>query len=414
MPSIHGNIVKIHYSIFVVQYVFLCGITFTNAVPMLTKINQSHTGIKYPIILIPGMGGCQAFCGPKVMNNYFSPFNIWINFLHVLLPDKAFDYFRLQHDPRTYESFDSNECNVTFPGWGDTWSVEYLSQYLPFDYFGSLVSEMTKDKFYVRNYTIRAAPYDFRKSPGDNKEFVKKFKTLVEETYTNGLNRPVVLLGHSLGSLYTLYFLKHQTKHWKQKYIKSFMSVSAPLGGTVETLAALTSGDNFGVFIRTPTIYRDVLRTMTSLVSTLPNPKLWSKHEVLIITPTRNYTVLDYPEYFSDSNYLTGYQLFTRHLETFNPLEAPEHVPEIYCIYGSGLLSVERLIFKSSSFFVSSFPNQTPRVIYGNGDGTVNLRSLKVCAKWPTAKVVEFVASEHQPILSEKRFIRFVKRHMNR
>ncbi|VDP69665.1 unnamed protein product, partial [Schistosoma mattheei] len=140
---------------------------------------------------------------------------------------------RLQHDPYTYESHDSNECDVTFPGWGDTWSVEYLSQHISFEYFGSLVSELMKDKFYVRNFTMRGAPYDFRKSPDDNKQFVVKFKSLVEETYTNGLDRPVVLLGHSLGSLYTLYFLKNQTKHWKQKYIKSFLSVSAPLGGTV-------------------------------------------------------------------------------------------------------------------------------------------------------------------------------------
>lgn len=73
---------------------------------------------------------------------------------------------RLQHDPYTYESHDSNECDVTFPGWGDTWSVEYLSQHISFEYFGSLVSELMKDKFYVRNFTMRGAPYDFRKSPG--------------------------------------------------------------------------------------------------------------------------------------------------------------------------------------------------------------------------------------------------------
>ncbi|CAH8629384.1 unnamed protein product [Schistosoma guineensis] len=343
------NTFKMPHSILLVKYILLCSITLVYTIPMLTLVNNNHTGIKYPIILIPGLGGSQAYCKPKDVGSSFAPFNLWINFFHMLLPNKVFDYFRLQHDPYTYESHDSNECDVTFPGWGDTWSVEYLSQHISFEYFGSLVSELMKDKFYVRNFTMRGAPYDFRKSPDDNKQFVMKFKHLVEETYTNGLDRPVVLLGHSLGSLYTLYFLKNQTKHWKQKYIKSFLSVSAPLGGTVNALMSVTS----------------------------------------------------------------GYKLFTRYLSAFDPLEAPEHVPEVYCIYGSGLLSVEQVIYKSPSLFISAFPNQSPRIIYGDGDGTVNLRSLKVCTKWPTAKVVEFITSEHRPILSERRFIDFVKQHMN-
>ncbi|CAH8629370.1 unnamed protein product [Schistosoma guineensis] len=407
------NTFKMPHSILLVKYILLCSITLVYTIPMLTLVNNNHTGIKYPIILIPGLGGSQAYCKPKDVGSSFAPFNLWINFFHMLLPNKVFDYFRLQHDPYTYESHDSNECDVTFPGWGDTWSVEYLSQHISFEYFGSLVSELMKDKFYVRNFTMRGAPYDFRKSPDDNKQFVMKFKHLVEETYTNGLDRPVVLLGHSLGSLYTLYFLKNQTKHWKQKYIKSFLSVSAPLGGTVNALMSVTSGENLGVFIQNPLLYRDVIRTMTSVIAVLPNPKLWSKDEILIVTPFKNYTVHDYPEYFSDSNYLTGYKLFTRYLSAFDPLEAPEHVPEVYCIYGSGLLSVEQVIYKSPSLFISAFPNQSPRIIYGDGDGTVNLRSLKVCTKWPTAKVVEFITSEHRPILSERRFIDFVKQHMN-
>lgn len=68
----------------------------------------------------------------------------------------------------------------------------------------------------------------------------------------------------------------------------------------------LIEGENLGVFIQNPSLYRDVIRTMTSVIAVLPNPKLWSKDEILIVTPFKNYTVHDYPEYFSDSNYLTG------------------------------------------------------------------------------------------------------------
>lgn len=58
-------------------------------------------------------------------------------------------------------------CNVEFPGWGDTWASEYLSEekYPLTSYMKSLVQSLTEDKFFVRNKTIRTAPYDFRKAP---------------------------------------------------------------------------------------------------------------------------------------------------------------------------------------------------------------------------------------------------------
>ncbi|KAK4467560.1 hypothetical protein MN116_008851 [Schistosoma mekongi] len=310
---------------FVLTTLFLSDFSLVNTIPLLTIINKNNTIVKYPIILIPGLG----------------------------------------------------------------------------------------DAFYVKDFTLRGAPYDFRKSPDENKLFVIKPRRLIEETYKNGFNRPVVLLGHSMGSIYTLHFLKHQTKHLKQKYIKSIISVSAPLSGTVETLHALTSGDNFRIFLRSPLPYRELFRTMTSVIATLPNPKLWSKDEVLTVTLRRNYTVHDYPEYFSDSDYLTGYHLFKCFLSSFDPLEPPKDVPEVYCIYSSGLLSVEQIIYKSSSLFVSSFPNQSPRIIHGNGDGTVSLHSLQVCKEWPSVNVVESAVPEHRQILNEKRFIDFLKYHVN-
>lgn len=76
----------------------------------------------------------------------------------------------------------------------------------------------------------------------ENTDFMNKLKLLVEETYTNANRRPVVLLGHSMGSLYTLNFLNKQTKSWKKKYIKSYISVSAPFGGAVKALLSVITG----------------------------------------------------------------------------------------------------------------------------------------------------------------------------
>jgi len=49
----------------------------------------------------------------------------------------------------------------------------------------------------------------------------------------------------------------------------------------------------------------------------------------------------------------------------------------VYCLYGGGRATVERLIYDTAGF-----PDSAPRIEAGDGDGTVNLRSLAVCAGW--------------------------------
>lgn len=67
-------------------------------------------------------------------------------------------------------------------------------------------------------------------------------KLLVEETFRNGGNQRVVLLGHSMGALYGLHFLKNQSDSWKRQYIKAFVSTSAPLAGSMKALKIAASG----------------------------------------------------------------------------------------------------------------------------------------------------------------------------
>lgn len=93
-------------------------------------------------------------------------------------------------------------------------------------------------------------------------------------------------------------------------------------------------------------------------------------------------------------------------------LDYPKDIPEVYCVYSSGLLTIKRLVYKPPSLFRLEFPNQSPKLEYEDGDGTVNMQSLQYCNKWPNASVIHLAISNHVPILADKRFLQFVHNHV--
>jgi alpha-beta hydrolase superfamily lysophospholipase len=112
-------------------------------------------------------------------------------------------------------------------------------------YMKVMVEKLEQDAGLVRNTSLRAATYDFRKA-GDWASTVAQFEALqglVEETYEINEQLPVHLLSHSLGGAFTTAFLNLQvSEEWKEKYVASFINLSGPLLGTPITMAALLTG----------------------------------------------------------------------------------------------------------------------------------------------------------------------------
>ncbi len=62
------------------------------------------------------------------------------------------------------------------------------------------------------------------------------------EEMANKAGGPVVLIAHSMGNMYTLYFLNQQPQAWKDRYIKAFVSLGPPWAGVGKTLRVMATG----------------------------------------------------------------------------------------------------------------------------------------------------------------------------
>jgi len=114
---------------------------------------------------------------------------------------------------------------------------------------------------------------------------------------------------------------------------------------------------------------------MPSASFLMPSNQFWNNSEVLIQTAIRNYTVSDYKQFFVELNFTDGYLMREDTGNLVNPLKPPN--VEVHCLYGYGLDTAKSYIYKKGQW-----PDKQPEPIMGDGDHTVNIRSLKGCLPW--------------------------------
>lgn len=149
-------------------------------------------------------------------------------------------------------------------------------------------------------------------------------------------------------------------------------------------------------------------RSFTSSAFLFPSNKVWDDDEIIAITDTRNYTVNDVEQFFKDVSYELGYEQYKMAHPTLIT-EKPEGLA-VHCIYGQGVDTPELLVWAKGYF-----PDYQPAIKYGDGDGTVNRKSLEICKQWQNKSggdlvtVHEIEKADHLGTLWDPRTIQLIK-----
>lgn len=373
-------------------------------------------GSRPPVVLVPGDMGNQLEAKldkPSVVHYVCSKrtdhyFTLWLN-LELLLPviiDCWIDNVRLIYNQTSHTTQFPEGVDVRVPGFGDTFSMEFLdpSKSSVGSYLHTMVESLVSWG-YERGKDVRGAPYDWRRAPNENGPYFLALRKMIEEMYQL-YGGPVVLVAHSMGNMYMLYFLQHQPQDWKDKYIRAFVALGPPWGGVPKTLRVLASGDNNRIPVIRSLKIRAQQRSAVSTTWLLPYSYTWSPQKVFVRTPKANYTLQDYRQFFQDIGFKDGWSM-RQDTEGLVEATVPPGV-RLHCLYGTGVPTPE-------SFDYESFPDRDPKIHYGTGDGTVNLQSALHCHTWRGLQKQEvslqaLPGNEHIAMLANTTTLAYLKR----
>ena len=211
-----------------------------------------------------------------------------------------------------------------------------------------------------------------------------------------------------MGAPTTLYFLtKIVDQEWKDTHIRDYITLSGVWHGAAKSVKAFASGDNEGIWIVPESKGRAGQRTYPANAWLLPFPSdTWPKDTILVKTPSRNYSAWDYKDLFTDMKYERGYEMFEEIENLTGSLPAPNVT--LHCLYGSNIKTPLQFIYGEGDF-----PDTQPSVINGDGDGTVNIRSLMACSRWQSMQTYKvtlqnFSGVEHVHTIKNPDAIKYV------
>jgi lysophospholipase-3 len=227
------------------------------------------------------------------------------------------------------------------------------------------------------NLFLFGAPYDFRHAPAAPgmaskvfSDFSSRFKLLVERASVRNGNKPVILVTHSMGGLFTMVFLDRSPLAWRRRYVKHLVMLCLGVGGSplnMWPLAFNAVSPPSHSLVGTVLTYGN--RSFASMFSLLPSPKVYGDTP-LVITRAKNYSANNMAEYLAavglSQEQVALYR--TRALPVTLNIRAP--LVPMTSINGVGVPTIDRLVFRDGNF------SAKPQLVNGDGDGQINLQTV--------------------------------------
>ncbi|WVZ60442.1 hypothetical protein U9M48_010462 [Paspalum notatum var. saurae] len=384
---------------------------------------------RHPVILIPGAGGnqlearltedykpCSLACRVwPLVRGRGGWFRLWFDPSVLLAPlTRCFaERMMLFYDAGAddYRNAPGVETRVT--DFGSTSTLRYLDPNLKLltGYMNTLASTLEEAAGYEEGQDLFGAPYDFRyglAGPGHpsrvGSAYLDRLRLLVESACAANGGRPAVLVAHSLGGLYALQLLARSPAPWRAAHVARLLTLSAPWGGSVQEMLTFASGNTLGVPFVDAALVRDEQRTAESNLWLLPAPKVFGNTTLVVsrLHGGRAYSAKNMTQFLRDIGFEEGVEPYRARIRPL--VEAlPEPGVPVTCLVGTGVDTVERLVYGDGGF--DEGPEE---VVYGDGDGTVNLASLlgpiKAWSDSPAqvVEVVELPKVSHSGILNDK------------
>ncbi|KAI1285615.1 Phospholipase A2 group XV [Halotydeus destructor] len=137
--------------------------------------------------------------------------------------------------------------------------------------------------------------------------------------------------------------------------------------------------------------------------------QFWDHDEVILRNGDKSYTTSNYQELFEDIDYPVGYNMWLDTRNLTYKLEAPG--VEVHCLHGVGVHTMEHLDYSGDKF-----PDQQPKIDFGDGDGTVNTRSLRGCLRWQgqqeqPVNYANFSGVDHMSVMTDSNVINYLLAH---
>jgi len=389
--------------------------------------SPKNNPISSPVVLVPGDGGSQlearlskSYKYHHVCKSTSDWYQIWLN-IHLLMPiafDCLSDNLRLHYDQQTRRTRNTEGVEIRARDFGSLLSVDYLdAMRLPqLNYFEGLIENMESNNGLKRDVDMVAAPYDFRKAPNELDDFFANFTKLIEEEYIRSNYKPVTLVCHSMGCLNSIHLLNQKSNDWKQVYIRRLIALAAPFGGSTKSIYAMLFGDNFNIPLLNKFKLRELQSTFPSLMYLFPREVSFSINKTFVQTPSVNYTLKNLDQLFLNMNLSDQYQMWLDTRKLASSLRAPD--VELWCLYGTGINTIESIIYHDDpSTRLRNSSEDRHYVLWGDGDGAVNVESLRYCEEFRLHQskpvwIREFPQLDHRSILRDPDALNFITNHI--